>query len=262
MNGKVSLRDFEALSAYLDGALDERSRTRLEKRIQSEVALKQEFEALKRTRVILRSQPRMRAPRNFTLTPQMAGTRQPARYTLGAYPVLRLASVLATIFLVLVMAGDLIGSSMRPQTIAASDLPQQAPFVMPGFGMGGGGGGGNDVPSEAALSEEVAPVEMPALEATQAANMKAMPETGMPGAESALQAASPAAVAEEPSLSEPQAPAEETEQLAKDNGAQVFEEGEARQNSWPFIRVLQVLLAILAVGTGLGAFLLRRASIS
>lgn len=262
MNGKVSLRDYEALSAYLDGALDERNRTRLEKRIQSEEVLKQELEVLRRTRVVLRSQPRLRAPRNFTLTPQMAGARQPARYSLGAYPALRLASVLATIFLVLVLAGDLIGSSMRPQTIAASDLPQQAPFAMPGFGMGGGGGGGSDVGSEAALSEEETPVEMPAVEATQVANMNAIPETSTPGAESALQAASPAAVAEEPSLSEPQTPVEETEQLAKDSGNQVVEDGEARQNSWPFIRVLQVLLALMAVGTGLGAFLIRRASIS
>lgn len=260
MNGKVSSRDYEALSAYLDGALDERTRALLENRLQVEVQLKQELEALKRTRIILRNQPRLRAPRNFTLTPQMAGVRQPSRASFGAFPALRLASVLATIFLVLVIAGDLIGSSMSPQTIASSDLPQQAPFVMPGFGMGGGGGGGSEVGSENVLPEEEAAMEAPALEPTQGASMKGAPELGAPEAESALQAVPPAALEEAPSLSEAPAPAGEAEEITSEPGAQATEEVDLRQTSWPFIRILQVLLALLAIGTGLGAFLLRRAS--
>lgn len=259
MNGKLSLRDYEALSAYLDGALDVRSQTHLEKRLQVEENLKQELEALKRNRIILRSQPRMRAPRNFTLTPQMAGVRQQARYSMGAFSALRLASVLATIFLVLVMAGDFVGSSMKPQTIVASDLPQQAPWAMPGFGMGGGGGGGSDVGSEPVMPAEDAAMEMPAVESTDTAAMKAMPEAGAPEAETALQAVPPASLAEESAVSEAPPSAVEPEISANAASREVAEEATG-QTSWTFIKILQVLLALLAISTGLGALLLWRTS--
>ncbi|HSQ27792.1 MAG TPA: hypothetical protein VLM80_11770 [Anaerolineales bacterium] len=265
MNGKVSLRDYEALSAYLDGSLEEQNLTRLEKRLQVEENLKQELEVLRRTRVILRSQPRLRAPRNFTLTPQMAGGRQQARNTMGAFSALRLASVLATIFLVLVMAGDLIGSSMKPQIIAASDLPQEAPLGMPAFGMGGGGGGGSDVSSEAEIAEsqiaaEEEAMEIPAVQSTDAAAMKAMPEAGALQAEPALQVAPPSVAAEELGTSEERLPAEESEGEINDASTEALEEADLQQTRWPILRVLQVLLAILAVGTGVGALILRRTS--
>jgi hypothetical protein len=270
MNGKVSLRDYEALSAYLDGSLEERNLVRLEKRLQVEENLKQELETLRRTRLILRSQPRLRAPRNFTLTPQMAGVRQQARIYMGAFSALRLASVLATIFLVLVMAGDLIGSSMKPQTITASDLPQEAPLGMPAFGLGGGGGGGSDISSEAEIAEsqiaeeaaaaKEAAVEMPAAQSTDTAAMKAMPEAGALQAEPALQSAPPSVAAEEPGASEERLPAAESEGEINDDGMEALDEADLQQTGWPILRILQVLLAVLAVGTGVGAFILRRTS--
>lgn len=271
MNGKVSLRDYEALSAYLDGSLEERNLVRLEKRLQVEENLKQELETLRRTRLILRSQPRLRAPRNFTLTPQMAGVRQQARNTMGAFSALRLASVLATIFLVLVMAGDLIGSSMKPQTIAASDLPQEAPLGMPAFGLGGGGGGGSDVSSEAEIAQsqiaeeeaaaaKEAAVEMPAAQSTDTAAMKAMPEAGTLQAEPGLQSAPPSVAAEEPGASEERLPAAESEGEINDVGIEALEEADQQQTGWPILRILQVLLAVLAIGTGAGAFILWRTS--
>jgi hypothetical protein len=252
MNGKVSLRDYETVSAYLDGALDIQERARLEKRLQVEKPLKQELEALKRTRTVLRSQARMRAPRNFTLTPQMAGVRQPARYSMGAYPALRLASVLATIFLALVVAGDLIGSSMKPQMIAASDLPQQAPLAMPGFEMGGRGGG-SDVNAEPVKSAEEVALEDPEIQPATA--MRAMPE-----AEAVLQAEPPIVAEEASSVDEAPAASEGSSDEMNDMTVEVVETEAPRQTTWPFVRVLQILLAVLAIGTGLGALILRRVS--
>ena len=73
MKTKLSTRDRQALSAYLDGQLAPRQRRRLEERLQQEPALQDALDGLRHTRSILRSQPKLRAPRNFTLTPEMAG---------------------------------------------------------------------------------------------------------------------------------------------------------------------------------------------
>jgi len=119
MTTKISPHEEELLSAYLDGQLTPKERSRLEARLQGDAQLRSLLVELRRTRAILRSQPRLRAPRNFTLTPQMAG--KPARTTPGAYPALRLASVLAGVLFVLVLVGDLITAPHQ------SALPQPAP---------------------------------------------------------------------------------------------------------------------------------------
>ncbi len=104
--------------------------------------LRSALDELRRTRAVLRSQPRLRAPRNFTLTAEMAGVRTGVRSSAqpvhGSYPVLRLASVLATIFFIVITIGELAVriAAPAPLTVAISqDQPAAAPF-----GMGGGGG--------------------------------------------------------------------------------------------------------------------------
>jgi hypothetical protein len=131
MTTKISPRDGELLSAYLDGQLAPRERAHLESRLQGDHQLRIALGELRRTRTILRSQPRLRAPRNFTLTPQMAG--MPRRSPPSLYPVLRLASVLAGLLFVVVLAGDLLTAprqtSLRqpaPNT-AARQVEQAAP---------------------------------------------------------------------------------------------------------------------------------------
>ncbi len=255
MNGKVTRRDYETLSAYLDGVLKTKDRTRLEKRLQSDQLLKQELEALKRTRMVLRSQPRLRAPRNFTLTAQMAGVRSPVRSSMSAVPALRLVSVLATVFLVLVIVGDLIGSSKPPQTIVASDLPQPAAASMPGFGMGGGGGASSE-PAVASADSMEGSEEQPAA----AAAMKAMPEPNSYGTDATLET-EPSIAAEENS---------DEAALSANGGTQnggigVVDETSIQtkaphQTVWPLIRVIQALLALIAAGTGLLALILWRKS--
>lgn len=101
----VSNRDLEKLSAYLDGEILNRERERLETRLQTDVALREAFNKLHRTRAMVRSLPLLRAPRNFYLTPEMVGQRQPAR---RAFPVLSFASVLASVLFILIFLGDLL----------------------------------------------------------------------------------------------------------------------------------------------------------
>src|SRR5512144_1982076 len=108
MNNRIGTREWEALSSYLDNQLNSRDRARLEAQLKSDAELRQAYEELRRTRIILRSQRRLRAPRNFMLTPAMAGVKRgAARTSPGPFTVLRLASVLATIFFILITVGDL-----------------------------------------------------------------------------------------------------------------------------------------------------------
>ena len=109
MTTKISQRDWEALSAYLDGQLSSGESSRLEQRIQNDDELRAALDEIRRTRGVLRSQALLRAPRNFTLTPQMAGIRPKASVLSRTYPIFRLASTFASILLVLVLVGDLLG---------------------------------------------------------------------------------------------------------------------------------------------------------
>ncbi|MGH2538242.1 MAG: anti-sigma factor family protein, partial [Candidatus Promineifilaceae bacterium] len=96
----------EALSAYLDGALTPAERQRLERRLQSDAALRQEFESLRWLKRSLAAMPRLRAPRNFTLDPARYGRPQ-AEGAGRLYPVLRAASFAMAILLVALVTADL-----------------------------------------------------------------------------------------------------------------------------------------------------------
>jgi anti-sigma factor RsiW len=111
MTQQISPRDWEFLSAYLDRQLKPQEIASLEARLSTDPVLSAALGELQRTRNALRSLPKLRAPRNFTLTPQMAGQRATAR----ARPALRLApafgfaSALATFILIVVVIGDVLG---------------------------------------------------------------------------------------------------------------------------------------------------------
>ena len=114
MTMKISKKDLEALSAYLDNQLTARDRARLETRLQENDDLRTALEDLRRTRAILRAQPKMRAPRNFTLTPEMVGQRIPQRKQQPLFQTLRFAAVAISLLFVFVVIGDLMfGSSMN-----------------------------------------------------------------------------------------------------------------------------------------------------
>jgi len=127
----ASFRDVERLSAYLDGELSQAERARLESRLARDAGLSATLDELRATRALLRRTPRRRAPRSFTLTPKMAGLRPPLPRSV---PVLRFASVLATLLLFATFAGNLLGPiAMGVQAPA----PQE---MAPAYGGGVGGG--------------------------------------------------------------------------------------------------------------------------
>ena len=99
-------RDLEQLSAYLDGQLPQSDRSRLELQIRSNPALAGALEDLRQTRALLRRTPRRRAPRNFTLTPKMAGIRPPVPRLV---PMLSWASAVAAVFFIFTLGAGLVG---------------------------------------------------------------------------------------------------------------------------------------------------------
>lgn len=67
--------EYELLSAYLDNMLTEAERTALEARLAGDDALRAELEALRNTVSLIKSLPVLKAPRNFTLTPEMVKSK-------------------------------------------------------------------------------------------------------------------------------------------------------------------------------------------
>ena len=101
-----SFRDMKNLSAYLDGQISPAERTRLEKRLKSDAILAAALQELRQTRALLRRTPQRRAPRNFTLSPRMAGIRPPVPRLV---PVFSWASAVAMLLFIFTLGTSLIG---------------------------------------------------------------------------------------------------------------------------------------------------------
>jgi hypothetical protein len=126
----ISSQDFERLSAYLDNQLSAKEKAVLEARLAREPELKATLNGLRQTVSALRTLPVVKPPRNFTLTAKQVGA-DPRRQW---FPVLRMATSLAALALVVVFAGDFFVSrtpaaSPAPVTAArsAAALPTEAP---------------------------------------------------------------------------------------------------------------------------------------
>lgn len=98
----ISSQDFERLSAYLDNQLSSREKAALEARLAREPELKATLHELRQTVRALRTLPVVRPPRNFTLSARQLGAAPQRRF----FPVLRLATSLAALAMVLAFAGD------------------------------------------------------------------------------------------------------------------------------------------------------------
>jgi anti-sigma factor RsiW len=139
-----SFRDVELLSAFIDGTLDPSDSARLESRLRSDPELRAVMDDLRVARAVLGKLPQRRAPRNFTLTPRMAGIKPPVPRT---YPVLRFASALATLLLFFTFAVNLFS---MPLAFGAG-----APQIP--YGAGGGGGVTEDEAPAAEQATELQP---------------------------------------------------------------------------------------------------------
>lgn len=296
MDKTLSARDRQALSAYLDDELSQRERRRLEAKLARDPQLKAALEEMRELRRLLRSLPEVRAPRNFTLTPEMVGERSWLARWLPSFslaPSLSWASALATLMLVLVLLGDASGVITGR---LAFPVAQQAPQAT----------------SMAVTAEELVeePVEALAEAAQESAPAAALEETSpdLPlGSESPLQVAgtppvgeslegdaavgstpTPApsatveiestnritvtAVGESSFADQGEPPAaggesagqflapmeDQAEAPQPENGALLPHGPSASRTGIPYLQVVEILLALIALATGLASLYLRR----
>ncbi len=150
-------RDIQRVSAYLDGQLSRSEKERLERRLKSDPALVAALEDLRQTRLLLRRTPQRRAPRNFTLTPRMAGVRPPVPRLVPAFSW---ASAVAMLLFIFTLGSSLLGGL---------SLAAQAPMQAAAPNAYGGGG----LPPAATLAPALA---APAI----AAPVTGAPVTGAP----------------------------------------------------------------------------------
>jgi len=118
------IRELNMLSAYLDKALDSAECKQLEERLKREPELRERLENLRRTKITLGSLARLKAPRNFTLTPEMVTVRRRKRKPLFTF--LRLASSFAAVVFVLIVGLELV---LGGRLGAGSQLPAEAPMM-------------------------------------------------------------------------------------------------------------------------------------
>ena len=173
MNNKlgISNKDWINLSAYIDGALSEQERARLDKRLAESKDLQQELANLQRLKAAVHALPKKKAPRDFMLTPDMVKARKPQANLFASF---RLASVAATILFLVAFAGEAIlkgniFQGQQPATLEMeaalsreSDQAVEDPQIITwGYspeakGLGGGGVGGAPM---AGSAEPLMPIE-------------------------------------------------------------------------------------------------------
>jgi len=175
MNKQLSPQDWQMLSEYLDGELSVRQKEKLEQRLRIQPELKAGLEELRSTRSLLRSVPIRKAPRNFTLSPELAPQKD--RTALRLFPVFRFSAALATFLVALSFLIQLLpGFAAPPRPMMAASQPESAmqaeqptPMIIFWYPMDGRGGGGGAAP-------EITALEAPAEKASE----MAAPEVGAP----------------------------------------------------------------------------------
>ena len=125
MKAPLSMKAYEDFSAYLDGQLSPSETRRLEELLQSDPEQRARLDELAATRNLLRSAPRYRAPRNFTISPEMA--RKYARRSIfPALPVFRFSAALAALSLIAVFVLELSGPFSTPTVMNVAMAPAAA----------------------------------------------------------------------------------------------------------------------------------------
>lgn len=124
----ISERDYEVLSAYVDGQLNERDRKSLEARLADDRELRHTLKALRQDKLLLQKLPTLRAPRNFTLTAAQAAAIRPRRkrgfFSFSAFATMRVVTGVASLLFVTLLGLDLArsGGLAQPQAAPAADF--------------------------------------------------------------------------------------------------------------------------------------------
>lgn len=117
----------EELSAFLDGQLNWRERSRVRKHLERCAACRRDLASLQQTVTLLRATPKIKPPRSFFIPASEKVKQRQWQRTRLAYGYLRMATAMATVLLVLVVSSDAL---LRFATIApAQPMPAAVPAI-------------------------------------------------------------------------------------------------------------------------------------
>ena len=272
-NERRRIKEINMLSAYLDNALKAKEAEELETRLKHEPDLREKLDNLRRTKLLISRLDRVRAPRNFTLTPDMVKVR--AKKAKPLFTTLRLASSFAAILLValfgvqLLLQGGLqpamMGSEapIMEEAARVSDEATPEPLIFwsqPGMGgaVEGYGGRGGETTSEE-----------PILEIEEAAPEEKQDEPASPEEESEIPSAEELPP-QETDAADSEAQEKKLEESSPILGVNPDQSGEILERSAPgprksepsipwqrIILWAQIGLAVIAVGGGITLWVLR-----
>ncbi|MHB1339456.1 MAG: anti-sigma factor family protein [Bellilinea sp.] len=130
MKNKLSSKDWELISAYLDNELAPREKTRAEEYLNTRPEFKEALEGLRRTKTILQKAPVHKVPRNFTLT---AADVQPVKIARWI-PTMQWSSAAVALVAVFLFAYQLVpgltGRQLRASEDLAANVPGEAAMEM------------------------------------------------------------------------------------------------------------------------------------
>jgi hypothetical protein len=206
MKAQILQKDWERISAYLDGQLDSKAAEKVKLDLDARPELRKAFAYLQRYKAILNQVPMRRLRRNFTLKPEMVGRKALPRLV----PVFQLASAVIAAVAVVLFAIDLLPSlsnfaAAEPKAgslTSAEAAPSSAPEIVywngqqnyisgfvgtatvaPAYGMGGGYGGGGGGGSSESVPVNIAPTPPPYEVPTESpVNPSVSAEVGVPPA--------------------------------------------------------------------------------
>lgn len=250
MNEDISPREWESLSAYLDGELNLEEEKQFERTLNQKPALRRSLEKLRQTRLLLRQMPQIRAPRNFIITPEQTGIKPTGSLFDFSFTLLRAVSVIATILLVVVFTGDLLNRSGGiPSAPNMGALQEQEAFM---------------------LEQTAPPMEMPVeaaeilddaqIEANEALKMETAP--GMPESipESEVQTQARRLEAVPKTLEDAEEGGRETYIPTEIMPVDIQEPAITQKIAYlqPTLLAVEILLVMVAVGAGAAAILMSR----
>jgi hypothetical protein len=132
----LSMRDWEKCSAYLDGQLTEKQTALFKLELERKPELRQALDEMRRTKLVLNSAARLHAPRNFTLSPEMAWKRLSAAAKINLdslFPIFRFSSVAASLLFVFVVITNLFwgGITRRSASMLFNPAAEKAVLEAP-----------------------------------------------------------------------------------------------------------------------------------
>jgi len=244
MSRQPSSRDLIKLSAYLDGELSASASRKMKSRLARDPNLLAALDDLRETKSILQRIPKRPSPRNFTLSPQMVAKSPPMP---RAYPVFRFASTVAFILLFF----SALPNFGTPTKLADQMMMEAAAPAIENFA--------------GAEAEEM--MEMPAAEAPSLAQAESAPAEGEPAAPEEP-APAPEADAEKATVDRAEGAIISTPTVIPTQIVSPTPETLVVPPTEPTAqpaspqRIWQIVLVVLAVFFALGAFILRRWTIS